>query len=159
MSGEGSSGTHAARRRGTTVAHIDLGPTLRRPTGEGGVLLPALPAREIEDVPMRPSDPGKRDAISAWLRSILTGLVSGGVAVGILWGTLTSEVKHLRSDFDSHVVETREDRVEARAERAATTTRVTQLEVRDARRDEATNALKKAVEDLTQEVRRLANRR
>lgn len=149
MADRESSGSHRARKR--LVNPAELSPGFRAPQR----------GREEVVIVQEPPEPPHpvRDVLGSLLKAAVGGGIGGAVAIGIAWGTITAEVEQLRKDVDEQVQEARTDRTEAREERRRIVQRVGTLEVSDARRDEATTALKRAVEDLTQEVRELNRRR
>lgn len=145
MTDRESSGSHRARKR--LVNPAELSPGFRAPQR----------GREEVVIVQEPPEPPHpvRDVLGSLLKAAVGGGIGGAVAIGIAWGTITAEVDQLRKDVDEQIVEARSDRADAREERRRLGGRVGALEVDAARRGEATDALRRAVEDLTQEVRLL----
>ena len=155
MSGEGSSGSHAARRRaGTTVAHIDLGPTLRRPTGEGGATLPPVPAREAEE-PMRQSEPPPSWRTIRMIAPAVLILLSSAVTATTLYATYSARLSAVESQTREvgetlAVVESA-----SRARDESLGARMMTVERDGAVRETEQRATTRALEVLAEEIREL----
>lgn len=144
------SGTHAARRRGTTIAHVDLGPTVRRPTGEGGA---PLPAREEE--PMRPSDPGSWRVRVSWLMPALGILLSAAVTAATLYATYSSRLDAVEEQTRETASTLATVEAASRARDEALSARMSSAERDAAVRETEQRATTRALEALTDEIREM----
>lgn len=144
------SGSHAARRRGTTIAHVDLGPTVRRPTGEGGAPMPAR-----EEVPMRPSDPPPSwKTIKALIPTITLLLGSAGTA-GTLYATYTSRIDAVQAQMTETVAALARVEASGRARDEELAARLQVVERDGAVRESEARAMTRALEALADEIREL----
>lgn len=150
------SGSHVARRRGTTIAHVDLGPTVRRPTGEGGAPMPAR-----EEAPMRPSDPPPSWKTITRIMPAVLVLVSSAVTGATMYATYTIRIDSVAAQQQETTEMLVRLEASSRARDEALAERLQHVE-RDVERDRAVRETEsrsqtRAIETLADEIRELRN--